>query len=327
MATIKDIAEYAGVSSATVSRVINSSGYVGNETRKKVEEAISKLNYAPNKHAQLLRTGETKHFGIISTQFNETAVARINSFISAAHASGYTTTLFITNGDCKREREAFDLLRAKELDGIFLIYRANEWEVLENYLKDGPIVTLHNVDTHLIPSVFIDHYQGNMLALSYAWDTGCRNILNLYGTATGLNTTRRMHAYRDFCQSKDITPYPSEPFLRIITAQDVERVVAWIEQQPVKPDALITHSDNIAALAVSRLEQKGYRIPEDISVIGFDNLFVSDVMDMTTVDYGIEEQGKNACRLLLKQLGKDHDDLTPLRFKLVERGTTNNLDR
>lgn len=322
MATIQDIADHAGVSSATVSRVINSSGYVGSETRKKVEEAIKQLDYAPNKHAQMLRTGETKNFGIISTQFNDTAVARIHSFIATAYSAGYTTTLFITNGDKKREREAFDLLKAKELDGIFLIYRANDWDVLEGYLKDGPVVTLHNVDTHAIPSVFIDHYEGNKLALQYAWDTGCRHLLNLYGVASGLNTARRIQSYRDFCLDKNMAPYPVEPFLRIVSETDVTRVIQWIDEQTVKPDAIITHSDNIAALVVSRLEKKGYQIPEDISVIGFDNLFISDVMGMTTVDYGIEEQGKNACRSLLKQLGKPSEDLVPLKFHLIERETT-----
>lgn len=324
MATIQDIAAHAGVSSATVSRVINSSGYVGSETREKVERAIKLLDYSPNKHAQLLRTGETKNFGIVSSQFNDTTVARINSFISTAYAAGYTTTLFITNGDPKRERDAFDLLKAKELDGIFLIYRVNDWDVLESYLKDGPIVTLHNVDTHPIPSVFIDHYEGTKLAFNYAWETGCRRILNVYGTASGLNTARRIQAYTDFCMMKDIVPYPSSPLFHMISEEDVDRFVSWIQEQAIPPDALITHSDNIAALIVSRLEKKGYAIPEDISVIGFDNLFISDVMNMTTVDYGIEEQGRNACRLLLKHLHKKSDDLVPLTFKLIKRGTTIN---
>ncbi|MER2064370.1 MAG: LacI family DNA-binding transcriptional regulator, partial [Alkalibacterium sp.] len=279
--TIQDIAKHAGVSAATVSRVINSSGYVGSATRTKVEEAIRALNYAPNKHAQLLRTGETKNFGIVSTEFNETVVARINSFIAAAHTAGYTTTLFITNGDPEREREAFDLLRAKELDGIFLIYRANDWDVLEKYLEDGPIVTLHNVDTREIPSVFIDHYDGNYLALEFAWDTGCRRLLNVYGTPEGLNTSRRIKAYTDFYASKGAPPYPSEPFLRVFNADDVERVIDWIEKQSYRPDAVIAHSDNIAALFVSKLKERGFNVPEDLSVIGFDNLFVSEVMNMT----------------------------------------------
>ncbi|EXJ23014.1 sugar-binding transcriptional regulator, LacI family [Alkalibacterium sp. AK22] len=322
MPTIQDIAEYAGVSSATVSRVINSSGYVSKETRQAVQQAIDLLNYSPNKNAQHLRTGSTKNLGIVSTQFNDTAVARINSFISTAYAADYTTTLFVTNGDRRRELEAFDMLKAKQIDGIFLIYRANDWATLEGYAAFGPVVTLHNVESDQIPSVYIDHYQGHRLALDYLWQTGCRNILNLYGTAAGRNTRRRVLAYQDFCQDKQIRPHPAEPFIHTLSAEKVDEIINWILQQPNKPDGVVTHSDSIAALVVSRIRRKGLRVPEDIAVIGFDNLDVSEVMDMTTVDYGIEEQGQNACRLLLEKLDQPTEPLTPLSFRLIERLTT-----
>lgn len=322
MPTIQDIADYAGVSSATVSRVINSSGYVSKETRQTVQRAINLLNYSPNKNAQHLRTGSTNNFGIVSTQFNETAVARINSFITAAYAADYTTTLFVTNGDRKRELEAFDMLKAKQIDGIFLIYRANDWATLESYADFGPVVTLHNVESSQIPSVYIDHYQGHRLALDYLWQTGCRNILNLYGTADGRNTRRRVQAYHDFCQDKQISPHPAEPFIHTVSAEKVDEIIEWILLQPYKPDGVVTHADSIAALTVSRLRRKGFRVPEDIAVIGFDNLDVSEVMDMTTVDYGIDEQGKNACRLLLQKLDQPAEDLRPLSFRLIERQTT-----
>lgn len=322
MPTILDIAKYAGVSSATVSRVINSSGYVGDETRQIVEEAIEKLNYSPNKNAQHLRQGSTKNFGIISTEFNDTAVARINSFITTAYSYGYTTTLFVTNGDKKRERDAFDLLKSKQIDGIFLIYRSNDWSVLEKYADFGPVVTLHNVDSEQIPSVFIDHYEGHRLALDYLWETGCRNIYNLYGTAAGLNTKRRIQAYEDFCREKRISAHPSVPFLHTISTDKVDDFIEWYMQQSDKPDAVVTHSDSIAALVVSRLRRKGVAVPGDVSVIGFDNIDVSEVMDMSTIDYGIEEQGRNASRLLLQKLSKPTDPLAPLSFKLVKRKTT-----
>lgn len=322
MPTILDIAKYAGVSSATVSRVINSSGYVGEETRQTVEAAIEKLNYSPNKNAQHLRKGSTKNFGIISTQFNDTAVARINSFITTAYSFGYTTTLFVTNGDKKREIEAFDLLKSKQIDGIFLIYRANDWSVLEKYADFGPVVTLHNVDSEEIPSVFIDHYEGHRLALDYLWETGCRNIYNLYGTASGLNTQRRIEAYHDFCKDNKIEPHPTEPFINTFSESKVDVFIDWFKKQTIKPDAVVTHSDTIAALVTSRLKRQGVAVPEDVSVIGFDNLDISDVMDMTTIDYGIEEQGRNACRLLLKKLAKPTDTLIPLSFRLIKRKTT-----
>lgn len=326
MSTIQDIAKLAGVSAATVSRTINSSGYVSVSARQKVEEAIKELNYAPNKNAQYLRKGATKTLGIVSTQFNETVLARINPFIDEAYSAGYTTTLFITNGDSKRELEAFDLLKSKQLDGIFLIYRANDWHVLESYADYGPIVTLHNINSNRIPSVFIDHYKGLRLALEFSWETGCRRILNLYGTPKGLNTKRRMDAYHDFCMEKGVKPYPSEPFFHIGSDDSVERVVKWIASQKEKPDAITTHSDTVSALVVSKLKRHTISVPDTISVIGFDNLPISDMMNITTVDYGIEDQGRNACYVLLHHLKESSKPLTPLSFKLIKRGTTNLFD-
>lgn len=322
MATIQDIAEYAGVSSATVSRVMNNSGYVGKETRKKVEAAIASLKYTPNRNAQYLRKGSTKNLGIVSTRFNDTAMARINPFIEVAHDAGYTSTLFATNGNKRRELEAFDLLKSKQLDGIFLVYRSNDWHVLEQYVEFGPIVTLHNIDSGAIPSVFIDHYEGYKMSLDYLWDSGCKKILNLYSTHHGKNTKRRIQAYEDFCKERKIAIHSETSFLNILSLEDAERIVEWFHESTAKPDAIVAHSDTLAAMIVSRLKRKGYIIPEDVSVIGFDNLEISELMNITTIDYSIDEQGKNACRVLLFRLDEKERDLIPLTFKLIKRETT-----
>ena len=125
MATINDIAKHAGVSAATVSRVINDSGYVSTETRKIVEKAIADLNYVPNRHAQNLRRGATRNFGILTSSLEEPVLARIEPFMQFANEANYTTTLFNTYNDPQREIDALDRLKSKELDGIFLIYRDN----------------------------------------------------------------------------------------------------------------------------------------------------------------------------------------------------------
>ncbi|WP_208560300.1 LacI family DNA-binding transcriptional regulator [Marinilactibacillus kalidii] len=322
MTTIKDIAKLADVSSATVSRVMNASGYVSEETRNKVEQAVKALKYTPNRNAQYLRKGATKNLGIISTQFNDTAIARINPFIELAHESGYTSTLFITNQDRKRELEAFDMLKSKQLDGILLIYRANEWDILEEYAHYGPVVTLHNIESETIHSVFIDHYNGYMKTLNYLWDKGYRNILNVYSTSYGLNTKRRIQAYEDFCQKHQLSPHPAKPFIGILRTEDAEKVVNWFHETTDKPDAIVAHSDTIAAVMVSKLKTLGYEIPKDVAVVGFDNLEISSLMNITTIDYAIDEQGKNACRLLLNQLNDETAPLYPLSFKLIERQTT-----
>ena len=171
MATIKDIAKHAGVSAATVSRVINDSSYASTSARVAVEKAVIELNYVPNRQAQNLRRGATRNLGIITSSLDDTVLARIEPFMQFAHEANYTTTLFNTNHDPKREIEALDRLKGKELDGIFIIYRVNEWPMIEPYLRFGPIVTLHNVgdDKVDIPSVFIDHYEGYQMILDDLW--------------------------------------------------------------------------------------------------------------------------------------------------------------
>ncbi|HLR91740.1 MAG TPA: LacI family DNA-binding transcriptional regulator, partial [Atopostipes sp.] len=110
MATIQDIAKHAGVSAATVSRVINNSGYVSTETRQVVEQAIAELNYVPNTHAQNLRRGSTRNLGIITSTLEDPVLARIEPFMQFANEANYTTTLFNTYNDPNRELETLDRL-------------------------------------------------------------------------------------------------------------------------------------------------------------------------------------------------------------------------
>lgn len=324
MATIQDIAKYAGVSAATVSRVINNSGYVSTETRQIVEQAIAELNYVPNTHAQNLRRGSTRNLGIITSSLEKPVLARIEPFMQFANDANYTTTLFNTYHDPKRELETLDRLKAKELDGIFLIYRTNDWSKIEPYTQFGPIVTLHNIeDLNLdIQSVYIDHYTGYKMILEDLWDNGARSFINVLGSRTGINTKRRIKAYLDFCEEHQIEPHDIEPFLGIGGIDGGYHAVDLIDNLAEKPDAVLAHSDEIASAIVSQYHKRGIKMPEDVSVVGFDNLDISHLMDFTTVDYSIHEQGKNACRLLLNELESDSYDLMPLEFSLIKRGTT-----
>lgn len=324
MTTIKDIAKHAGVSAATVSRVINNSGYVSAETRSIVEKAINELKYVPNRHAQNLRRGSTRNLGIITSTLEDTVLARIEPFMQFANKANYTTTLFNTYNDPQREIEALDRLKSKELDGIFLIYRTNEWSVIEPYTQFGPIVTLHNIERHdlNIESVFIDHYKGYKLILEDLWENGARSFINILASSTGVNTKRRIKAYLDFCEDHNIKPHDIKPFLNITGANGGMKAVELLDKLELKPDAVIAHSDQVASFIVSQYNKRGIKMPEDVAVVGFDNLIISELMDFTSIDYSIQEQGKNACRLLLNELGAEPYDLIPLEFKLMKRGTT-----
>lgn len=324
MATIKDIAKHAGVSAATVSRVINNSGYVSSETRNLVERSVRELKYVPNRHAQNLRRGSTRNFGIITSTLEDTVLARVEPFMEFANKANYTTTLFNTYNDPKRELEALDRLKSKELDGIFLIYSTNEWSVIEPYTEFGPIVTLHNIGKYNlnIDSVFIDHYDGYKMILEDLWANGARSFINILGLRSGENTKRRIKAYFDFCDEHAIEPHDIEPYLDITGHKGRKAVVEKVMQFEELPDAIIAHSDQVASFIISEFNKLNIKMPEETSVVGFDNLLISELMDFTSVDYLINEQGRNACRLLLNKLGNETYDLVPLNFSLIKRGTT-----
>lgn len=325
MHTIQDIAKIAGVSAATVSRVINNSSYVSKETREIVERAIKKLNYTPNRHAQNLRRGDTHNLGIITTTLTGSVIDLVESFMEFAHEANYTTTLFNSYNNPEVELEALDRLKSKELDGVFIIYRTNEWSVIEPYLKYGPIVTIHHLDEDQIkiPSVYMDHYDGYKMILDDLWENGSRSFINVLSSPKGVNTQRRIQAYLDFCVDHKIEPHDIEPFLNMTDHTYGKQVLNLISQMDSKPDAIIANSDLVASGIISELNRAEVLMPEEVSVVGFDNQKISYLMNFTSVDYSIQEQGKNACRILLNRLDKNKQyELAALEFKLIKRATT-----
>ncbi|MDQ0495492.1 DNA-binding LacI/PurR family transcriptional regulator [Paenibacillus brasilensis] len=146
MANIHEIAKLAGVSSVTVSHVINNHPYISESTRQRVQEVIDRLDYVPNLNAVSLKKGMTKLIGIVSISFNDALGLFVRGFTMYAQEHGFNIALFITNGVRDRELEALELLRRKQLDALVFMIRVNEWSVIEHYTKYGPIVTWQRVN-------------------------------------------------------------------------------------------------------------------------------------------------------------------------------------
>lgn len=322
MSNMKDIAKIAGVSSATVSRVINNNGYVSHDTRQKVESAINKLDYVPNSQAISLKKGATKTIGIITPSITETITVLVKNFTLAAQKEGYTVILYLTEDDPKKELSALELMRSKQLDGIFLIIRSNDWSTIESYTKYGPIVTWQRVNSPVISTVFIDQYEGYLLGLEYLYAKGCRNIINLYSDIRRLNTKSRVKAYEHFCKKYDLIPHGPELFNDLNSIQDGERIARWLTTQTSTPDAFMTSCDAVAAGLVSQAKRLGYSLPNDFSVIGFDNIEISHLLDITTIDYSIHKQAENAFKLINNTLTVNKLKPEELSFKLIIRDTT-----
>lgn len=176
MANIQEIAKLAGVSSATVSRVINKRDYVSDETRKRVQTIIDKLDYVPNINAVSLKKGATKLIGMVIPSFTDSLNVFLKSFTMIAQKHGYNVTLFMTRIDPDKELEALEMLRQKQIDALVLVIRSNDWKTIEHYTKYGPIVTWQRVESEKIPSVFMNQYDGYTLGLNIYMQKATENL-------------------------------------------------------------------------------------------------------------------------------------------------------
>ena len=321
MTTIIDVAKQANVSKSTVSRVISGNGYVSQESRKKVLEAMEALSYSPNLIARNLQSGETKTIGFLAQGFFDPLGIFLQSFISIAKKYNYYVTLYFTDGDKKKEIDALNQMKYKQIDGVFILTRANKWDLIEPYSIYGPISTWHRIDSERIYSSYIDHYSGYYRSLDYLYQRGYRSIGHVLGNFENLNTKARLRAIDDFHQAKQI-PINDEWIFQDKSRINNGRTIAQLwHKMTSKTDAMAFYTDSVAAEFISELQLLGYSVPEDVAVIGFDNSEISRLMHITTVDYSIKRQAENSFIYLHNQLNKATIPEQEISVQLIERQT------
>ncbi|WP_348923008.1 LacI family DNA-binding transcriptional regulator [Enterococcus rotai] len=321
MTTIIDVAKQANVSKSTVSRVISGNGYVSQESRKKVLEAMEALSYSPNLIARNLQSGETKTIGFLAQGFFDPLGIFLQSFISIAKKYNYYVTLYFTDGDKKKEIDALNQMKYKQIDGVFILTRANKWDLIEPYSIYGPISTWHRIDSERIYSSYIDHYSGYYRSLDYLYQRGYRSIGHVLGNFENLNTKARLRAIDDFHQAKQI-PINDEWIFQDKSRINNGRTIAQLwHKMSSKTDAMAFYTDSVAAEFISELQLLGYSVPEDVAVIGFDNSEISRLMHITTVDYSIKRQAENSFIYIHNQLNKATIPEQEISVQLIERQT------
>ncbi|MGX7138253.1 LacI family sugar-binding transcriptional regulator [Enterococcus silesiacus] len=321
MTTIIDVAKKAQVSKSTVSRVISGNGYVSKDSREKVLEAMEALSYSPNLIARNLQSGETKTIGFLAQGYMDPLGIFLQSFISIAKKYNYYVTLYFTDGDKKKEIEALNQMKYKQLDGVFILTRANKWEVIEPYSIYGPIATWHRIDSERIYSSYVDHYSGYLRSLHYLYQRGYRSIGHVLGNVENLNTKARLKAIEDFHKEINI-PVKDEWIFHDQSRIDNGQNIAQLWHEMVnKTDAMAFYTDSVAAGFISELQTLGYSPPEDVAVIGFDNSEISRLMHITTVDYSIKSQAENSFIYIHNQLNKETIPQQEMRVQLIERNT------
>lgn len=325
-ASIKDVAREAGVSIATVSRVLNDIDVVNEETKKKVLAAIDKLGYRPNIVARSLKTQKTSTIGIIipdiSSQFYPEIVRGAED---VANIYNYNIMLCNTDLDIEKETEYLKVLREKMVDGILYMSNSLEGDTINliNQLKIPTVLVETTDENKSFPSVTIDNEKAAYDATKYLLNKGNKAIAYVGPTEAMANANSlRYKGYRKAIYESDHFGVNDLVCPCGMKAKDGYKVIDKIEDLD-KIDAILCASDEIAMGVINGLRDKNIRVPEDVDVVGFDNIYAASLFypKLTTVSQPMYDMGSVGMRMLIKIINKEEIECNHyvLEYNLVER--------
>ncbi len=326
---IKDVAQEAGVSTATVSHVINETKFVANETRTRVLEAITKLNYYPNAHAQSLASGRSKMLGLlISDISNPFFPELVKSIESAAFEHGYNVILFNTNYDVKRTTEYVRRSIELKVAGVVLMTAEIEPSLIEELAAKEVKVVFNDIGivSENMSNIILDYSAGIEEAVSHLISLGHEKIAHIAGTSKIRSGLIRREAFVN--SMKKYLPEQTEHliFEGDFRFESGRMAVSEILELPELPTALVVANDLMALGAMQELKANDIRIPQDISIVGFDDIAFASLADppLTTVCSPRVEIGRRAIEALLTTIKIPHQEGMEIRIPtyLITRKST-----
>jgi LacI family transcriptional regulator len=305
-ATIRDVAQLAGVSTATVSKVVNNIPYVSDDTRQQVLDAISQLNYHTNTIARGLRKSKTATIGLITDDIEGVfTMAMMRGVEEIASARGSHVFLCNSYGDMEREREHLQALLAKQVDGIILMsgYRVQQRAAPALDIGDVPVAYLYQYTADLAaPCIVPDDYGGGALGTRHLIELGRRRVAFINGPEHFEATHARLKGYRDALEQGGLAFDPALVRAGKWNQRSGYTLTHDLMAQADPPDALFCASDSLAAGAIDALHELGRQIPHDVAVVGFDNRYFSAYQrpPLTTVALPLYEMGVLAAEMLME---------------------------
>ena len=330
MATIIDVANYAGVSKSTVSLVLNKSPRVKDETRMRVEEAIKKLGYVCNNNARGLRKNETKCLGIIiadekiksySYGFNQ-ETGLFSYGISNGIHDGLENTDYgvITERFCLAEAvgELPRIVKNARTDGVFLVGGLFSNQIIEAVKACGiPVVGVGRYYKE-IDCVYVDVARGMYLQTAQLLQNGCRRIALINCPQNFISSQSRVQGWEEaLCEYGDRVEKSWQVYYDTNTGEGGYFAMKDLWQAGVRPDGIATCNEHTALGAMRFLAEKGLRVPEDVSVAAYESTVLGShsIPPLTSVDIHKEQMGSIAAKLLLDRI--QHPD-APLVHRIIE---------
>jgi len=326
--TIKDVAKAAGVSYSTVSRALSGNTEISEETRARILKLCKEMNYTTNTIARSMVMKSTKLLGLILTDISNPFMSELAYHIDRqARARGYNIILCNSTRSLEQERDLFELMIGRKVDGVILLpSESGSYETLKPLLNRMPTIFVgENLRETPESYVAVDNYRGAYLGVKYLYDMGHRNIL-YFGKRRNSNTHRlRGDGYEAACRDFGMVPQYCNNTFTSTSMKYGYQLAKQLFNQPLDYTAIFAATDTNALGILQAAEECGISIPEDISLLGFDNIRDSSLprINLSTIDQPRKLLASMAVDSLLDKIQNDlsgytHRILTPA---LIERGS------
>lgn len=322
MVSMKDIAAQCGVSVATVSKALNNHSDIGEETKKHICDTAQKMGYFPNSSARALKTKRTFNIGVLFVDEGRSGLTHdyfakvLDSFKRVAEESGYDITFINAQS---HKMTYLEHSRYRGVDGVVIAcVDFNDPDIIDLINSDLPVVTIDHVFDNRI-AVVSDNIGGMRELVNYIYEKGHRQIAYIHGDDTAV-TKNRVASFYNTLKTLDLT-IPDDYLKSSTYRNPTHAAVCTKELMKMKnrPTCIIYPDDYSAIGGLTALNEMGYSVPEDVSIVGYDGMYVSQIIDpkLTTYEQNTEEIGKIAAKSLIRLI---KDQKSTLIEKIVVSG-------
>lgn len=326
---MRDVAQLAGVSAQTVSHVVNHTGTISEETRRRVLKAIEQLNYRRDPIARSMRTRQTRLIALLVLDITNPVLSIIASEVeAAAYAEDYNVLLYNVGQDARREQAYLETVAERLVDGLIIV-NAVDREHTFPLLERGtiPVVLIDSLTAPTFPSVSVDNFKAGYLATQYMAELGHHRIAHISG-ALGLEVARqRLEGYL-----QALADYHLEYRQVVLPHNDrwdyqsgYQAMQQLIAEAPL-PTAVFAAGDQMAIGAYRALAEAGLKVPDDVSIIGFDDIEAASyaIPPLTTIRQPLGQLARRAFALLLELLDGQKSEIAQvfLEPELIVRQST-----
>lgn len=324
MASIREVAKLAGVSPATVSRVMNGTANVDSEKKERVLRAIKETGFVPNEVARSLFKKSAKIIGLVVPSIDNPFFTQLASAVEKeAEENGYRVVLYNAGNDFEKEKNAIQMLVSMNADGIILTRIS---EKLKPYVEDCkiPVVITDTLFTGNTANayVFSDNYQGGRMATEHLIACGCKKIVCIRGLQNVVSAKARFDAYQQVCREHGLE-------VRYVDCdysyeRGLDAAEELLEKYP-DVDGIVASNDMVAMSTYKVLHRKGIQVPEQVQLIGFDDIVLSSLMspELTTIAQPITQIGRKSAQLIIQNDNQERkEEKYIFTVRLVKRETT-----